>query len=123
MNQTKNFDEYFSDFDEDIIKKLEQIRTEIKNQIPEVEECIKYAIPTFIFKNKNLIHFAAYKNHIGIYPGSEAIVVFEKELENYKTSKGAIQIPLFAELPLDLIIKIAKYRESKILENTKTTTK
>ncbi len=123
MNQHKNFDEYFSDFDKDIIDKLEQIRNEIKNEIPEVEECIKYAIPTFTFKNKNLIHFAAYKNHIGIYPGSEAIVVFEKELENYKTSKGAIQIPLSLELPLELIKKIANYRKSKIIQSTKTTTK
>lgn len=123
MNQHKNFDEYFSDFNKDIIEKLEKIRTEIKNEIPEVKECIKYAIPTFTFKNQNLIHFASYKNHIGIYPGAEAIIVFEKELENYKTSKGAIQIPLSSELPLELIKKIANYRKSKILQSTKTTTK
>ena len=123
MKDYKNFEDYFSDFDTKIVEKLEQIRAEIKNEIPEVEECIKYAMPTFIFKKKNLIHFAAYKNHIGIYPGSEAIVVFEKELENYKTSKGAIQIPLSSKLPLELIKKIAVYRKSKILQSTKTTTK
>ncbi|WP_333850555.1 iron chaperone [Epilithonimonas sp.] len=119
MKTYKNFEDYFSYFDKEIIEKLEQIRTEIKNEIPEVEECIKYAMPTFTFKIKNLIHFAAYKNHIGIYPGSEAIVVFEKELENYKTSKGSIQIPLSSELPLELINKIANYRKSKILQSTK----
>ncbi|MFC4164478.1 iron chaperone [Epilithonimonas zeae] len=123
MKTYKNFEDYFSDFNLEMIEKLERIRIEIKNEIPEVEECIKYAMPTFTLNNKNLVHFAAYKNHIGIYPGPEAIVVFEKELENYKTSKGAIQIPLSSELPLELISKIAVYRKFKILQNTKTTTK
>lgn len=119
----KTFEDYFSDFETEIVEKLELIRIEIKNKIPEAEECIKYAMPTFTLRNKNLIHFAAYKNHIGIYPGSEAIVVFEKELRNYKTSKGAIQIPLMSELPLELIRNIAVYRHSEILQSTKTTTK
>jgi len=123
MKIYKSFEDYFSDFDKEIIEKLEYIRTEIKNEIPQVEECFKYAMPAFTYQNKNLIHFAAYKNHIGIYPGSEAIVIFEKELKNYKTSKGAIQIPLISELPLELIRKIAVYRKSKILQSTKTTKK
>jgi len=123
MKTYKNFEDYFSDFNLEIIEKLERIRIEIKNEIPEVEECIKYAMPTFTLNNKNLVHFAAYKNHIGIYPGPEAIVIFEKLLENYKTSKGAIQIPLSSKLPLELIKKIAVYRKSKILQSTKTTTK
>jgi len=123
MKTYKNFEDYFSDFNLEMIEKLERIRIEIKNEIPEVEECIKYAMPTFTLNNKNLVHFAAYKNHIGIYPGPEAVVVFEKELENYKTSKGAIQIPLSSELPLELISKIAVYRKFKILQSTKTTTK
>lgn len=123
MKPCKTFEDYFADFDKEIIEKLEQIRTEIKNEIPQVEECIKYAMPTFTYQNKNLIHFAVYKNHIGIYPGSEAIVVFEKELKHYKTSKGAIQIPLMSELPLELIRKIASYRKSEILQRTKTTKK
>lgn len=123
METYKTFDDYFSQFNDYVIEKLEQIRTEINNEIPEVEECIKYAMPTLIFKNKNLIHFAAYKNHIGIYPGPEAILVFAKDLKDYKTSKGAIQIPLSSELPLDLINKIANYRKSEILQSTKTTTK
>ena len=123
MKTYKNFEDYLSDFNLEMIEKLERIRIEIKNEIPEVEECIKYAMPTFTLNNKNLVHFAAYKNHIRIYPGPEAIVVFEKELENYKTSKGAIQIPLSSELPLELISKIAVYRKFKILQSTKTTTK
>lgn len=123
MKPHQTFEDYFADFDKGTSKKLEQIRTEIKNEIPELEECIRYAMPTFTFRNKNLIHFAAYKNHIGIYPGSEAIVAFEKELKNYKTSKGAIQILLISELPLELIRNIAVYRQSEILQRTKTTKK
>jgi len=123
MKSYKNFEDYFSDFERETAEKLEQIRNGIKSTIPDVEECIKYAMPTFMFKNKNLIHFAAYKNHIGIYPGPEVIVIFEKELSNYKTSKGAIQIALSSEPPLDLIKNIVNYRKSKILQNTKTTTK
>jgi len=123
MKPHQTFEYYFADFNQEIIEKLEQIRNEIKNEILEVEECIKYAIPTFTFNNQNLIHFAAYKNHIGIYPGSEAIVAFEKELKNYKTSKGAIQIPFPSELPFELIKKIANFNKSKILQRTKTTTK
>lgn len=123
MKSYKNFEDYFSDFERETAEKLEQIRNGIKTTIPDVEECIKYAMPTFTFKNKNLIHFAAYKNHIGIYPGPEVIMIFEKELSNYKTSKGAIQIPLSSDPPLDLIKNIVNYRKSKILQNTKTTTK
>ena len=123
METYKTFEDYFSDFDKEIVEKLEQIKSVIKKEIPEVEECIKYAMPTFIFQKKNLIHFAAYKNHIGIYPGPEAIVVFAKDVEHYKTSKGAIQIPLSSELPLELIKNIANYRKSEILQSTKTTTK
>ena len=123
MKSYRNFEDYFYDFERETAEKLEQIRNGIKTTIPDVEEFIKYAMPTFTFKNKNLIHFAAYKNHIGIYPGPEAIVVFEKELKKYKTSKGAIQIPLSSDIPLDLIKNIVDYRKSKILQNTKTTTK
>lgn len=119
----KNFEDYFSQFDEELRNKLENIRTEIKKEIPEAEECIKYLMPTFVFKDKNLIHFAAFTNHIGLYPGPEAISFYEKELANYKTSKGAIQIPLDEEVPLDLIKKIVRHAKERILKTTKTTNK
>ena len=119
METYKTFEDYFSQFKEDVIEKLEQIRIEIRKEIPEVEECIKYAMPTFIFQKKNLIHFAAYKNHIGIYPGPEAISFYEKELSNYKTSKGAIQIPLDEDVPLDLIKKIVQHGKERILKTKK----
>ena len=65
-------------------------------------------MPTF-WKGCNIIHFAAAKNHIGIYPGAEAIVAFADRLKDYKTSKGAIQLPGGKELPLELIAEIARW--------------
>mgnify|MGYP003868155255 FL=1 len=119
----KNFQEYFSQFDQTIIDKLETIRTAIKNETSEAEECIKYLMPTFVFHGKNMIHFAAFTNHIGLYPGPEAISFYEKELSNYKTSKGAIQIPLDQDVPLELIKKIVQHAKARILKTTKTTNK
>lgn len=119
----KTFEDYFSQFDEEIRNKLETIRTEIKNEIPEAEECIKYLMPTFVFQNKNLIHFAAFRNHIGLYPGPEAVTFLEKELAQYKTSKGAIQIPLTEKAPSELIKKIVNHAKERILKTTKTTNK
>lgn len=115
----KSFQDYFSQFDADIVSKLQAIRTEIKKEIPDSEECIKYLMPTVVYQNKNLIHFAVFKNHIGLYPGPEAVNFFEKELAGYKTSKGAIQIPLEEAVPVALIQKIVQY----IAQTTKTTNK
>lgn len=117
----KNFEDYFSQFDHALVDKLETIRIAIKNEIPEATECIKYLMPTFVFHGKNMIHFAAFTNHIGLYPGPEAVAFFEKELSNYKTSKGAIQIPLDDDVPLDLIKKIVQHSKERILKTTKTT--
>jgi len=119
----KTFEDYFSQFDEELIFKLETIRLVIKKEITEATECIKYLMPTFVYQNKNLIHFAVFKNHIGLYPGPEAISFYEKELSNYKTSKGAIQIPLDEDVPLELIKKIVQHARERILKTTKTTNK
>lgn len=119
----KNFEDYFSQFDQTLINKLETIRTAIRKEVPEAEECIKYLMPTYVFQDKNLIHFAAFTNHIGLYPGPEAISFYEKELSNYKTSKGAIQIPLDENVPSDLIKKIVQHGRERILKTTKTTNK
>lgn len=123
METFKTFEDYFSQFDDKLRNKLETIRIAIRNEIPEAEECIKYLMPTFVFQGKNMIHFAAFTNHIGLYPGPEAISFYEKELSNYKTSKGAIQIPLDEDVPLDLIKKIVQHGKERILKTTKTTNK
>ncbi len=102
-------DEFISSFPGDIQIMLEKIRAAIHEVAPDAKEKIGYGIPTFTLNGKNLIHFSAYKKHIGLYPGSNAIAVFAKELDGYNTSKGTIQLPLDKPLPLELIQKITKH--------------
>ena len=101
-------DEYISRQDENIRHRLNAIRDTIRTAIPEAVEKISYQMPTYR-KGRNVIHFAAAKNHIGIYPGGEATTVFADRLTEYKTGKGTIQIRHGQELPLELIAEIAKW--------------
>lgn len=108
----KDIDDYINKFPNDIQEKLQEIRKVIHNCVPEATEAISWGMPTFKL-NGNLIHFAAFKKHIGLYPGVSPIIEFEKELANYKTSKGAIQLPLDKPIPFDLIKKIVKFRKKE----------
>ena len=99
-------DEYIAAQDEAVQPRLNAIRETIHAAIPNAAEKISYKMPTY-WKGRNIIHFAAFKSHIGLYPGGEAPVVFADKLKDYKTSKGTIQFPLDKELPLDLIDEIA----------------
>jgi uncharacterized protein YdhG (YjbR/CyaY superfamily) len=105
----KSVDEYISTFPKDIQKTLEQVRQTIKKSAPEAEETINYQIPTFKL-NGNLVHFAAFKNHIGFYPAPSGLKAFKKEISNYKSSKGSVQFPINEPIPVSLISKIVKYR-------------
>jgi uncharacterized protein YdhG (YjbR/CyaY superfamily) len=102
-------DEYIQGFPDNIQKLLEQVRNTISSAAPEAEEAISYAIPTFKL-NGNLVHFAAFKNHIGFYPAPTGLKEFKKELSLYAQGKGSAQFPLDQPLPLALITKIVKYR-------------
>lgn len=108
--QINTIDEYNGQFPFEIKEKLEKIRQLIKSISPEAEETIKYQIPTFKIKGKNLIHFAAFKKHIGFYPSSSGISAFKNKLFQYKTSKGAVQFPLNEELPMELIREMVQFR-------------
>ena len=105
--------EYIEKQDTDIKPRLYEIYETIRTAVPAAEERYSYGMPTF-WKGRNIIHFAAMKNHIGVYPGSEAIGVFADKLKGYKTSKGAIQFPNNEEIPLDLISEIADWWYRKI---------
>ena len=100
--------EYIEEQEEALKPRLRQVYKTIREELPDAEERISWGMPTFR-KGINLIHFAAAKKHIGLYPGSEAILAFESELNAYKTSKGAIQFPHDRELPLELIRRIARW--------------
>ena len=107
--QYKNIDEYISLFPKEIQDKLKEIRKTIRESAPEASEAISYQMPTFKL-NGNLVHFAAFKNHIGFFPTPSGIATFKKELSKYTTSKGTIQFPLDKPIPLDLVRRIVKYR-------------
>jgi uncharacterized protein YdhG (YjbR/CyaY superfamily) len=102
-------DEYIQGFPAHVRQLLEEMRSTIRKAVPAAEEAIKYAIPTFVL-NGNLVHFAAFKNHIGFYPAPGGIEAFKKELSVYEGSKGTIRFPFDKPLPRALISKIVKYR-------------
>ena len=101
-------EEYISKQDSNIRPRLTAVYETIRTVLPEAEERISWSMPTF-WKGRNIIHFAAAKNHIGLYPGPEAVEMFADRLSGYKTSKGAIQFSNNKELPLDLIAEIARW--------------
>ena len=89
----ETIDEYISEYPADKQKIMQEIRELVHKELPEVKEKISWQMPTFQYHG-NLIHFAAHNKHIGLYPGPSAITYFQEDLHNYKTSKGAIQLPL-----------------------------
>lgn len=103
--------DYIKSCPQNVQEKLYQIRQIIEKAAPLAKQKISWRMPTY-YQNGNLAHFASHKNHIGFYPGAEAIEKFKEELKNYVTSKGAVQFPYAKDLPEDLIIKIVKYRVS-----------
>jgi uncharacterized protein YdhG (YjbR/CyaY superfamily) len=113
-----SIDEYIQTFPEDIQKILREIRATIKAAAPDAEEKISYQMPTF-FLNGNLIHFAAFKNHIGLYPTPSGTEAFKRELSIYQGAKGSVRLPLDEPMPLKLISKIVKFR---VAENSKKVT-
>jgi uncharacterized protein YdhG (YjbR/CyaY superfamily) len=120
--QAKNIDEYIEGFPKQVQEILEKLRVTIREAAPEAEETINYAIPTFTLKG-NLVHFAAFKNHIGFYPAPSGIEAFKKELSVYEGAKGSVQFPIDKPLPLGLITKIVKFRVKENLERTKSKVK
>ena len=109
-----NIDEYIALFPADVQATLQALRTAIRETAPDTTEAIAYQMPTFRLKGKNLVHFAAYKNHIGFYPTPSPIEHFAAELSAYKTSKGAIQFPIDQPLPFDLIKRMVALRVDQI---------
>jgi uncharacterized protein YdhG (YjbR/CyaY superfamily) len=111
-------DEYIAAFPANVQKKLKEIRSAIRASAPDAGEKISYAIPTFTL-NGNLVHFAAFKNHIGFYPAPKGIEAFKKELSKYEGGKGTVQFPMDKPLPVALIKKIVRYRARQNRESVK----
>jgi uncharacterized protein YdhG (YjbR/CyaY superfamily) len=113
-----SIDDYIATFPKDTQKILREIRSTIKAAAPDATEKISYQMPTF-FLEGNLVHFAAFKNHIGFYPVPSGIEAFKKELSVYEGGKGSVQFPLDQPMPLKLISKIVKYRVAENLKKAK----
>ena len=111
-NKPTTIDEYIAAQAEEVRPILELIRKTIREAAPEAVEKISWSMPTF-WQRENLIHFAAFKKHIGIYPGDLSRTPFEQRLSAYKTTKGAIQLPLDKPIDYDLIAEITKYRAAQ----------
>lgn len=112
----ETIDEYIAQFPDDIQTRLKQLRAVIRKAAPHAVEKISWSMPTFR-QEENLIHFAAFKRHIGLFPGAEGVAAFAGKLEGFKTSKGAIQLPNDKELPLDLVAEITRFRVQKVEGN------
>ncbi|MBQ3479057.1 MAG: DUF1801 domain-containing protein [Clostridia bacterium] len=104
----QTIDEYIAMQDEAVQPRLQEVRGIIHSAIPEAEEHISWSMPTF-WKGRNLIHFAALKKHLGLYPGGEATRVFGEALKDFDVSKGTIRIPWNRALPETLIREIARW--------------
>ena len=104
----KTIDAYILQQPEEFHSRLFQVREVLRNALPEASEKISWHMPTY-WNRRNLIHFACFKKHLGIYPGPEAIEAFAEQLKDYHTSKGAIQFPHNRKLPLTLIEEIARW--------------
>ena len=101
-------DEYILMQPENIREILNKVRRSIREVLPDAKECISWSMPTYKGK-QNIIHFAAFKNHLGIYPGDKAIEYFKDRLDGYRFSKGAVQFQYNEPVPYDLIAQIAKW--------------
>ncbi|MDR1747687.1 MAG: DUF1801 domain-containing protein [Spirochaetaceae bacterium] len=110
----ETIDEYIQQFSGETETRLRKIREVIREAVPEAKEKIRYAMPTFTLGGKNLVHFAAFKKHIGFYPTPEGITDFSEELARYKSSKGSAQFPLNEPAPYDLIRRMTLSRAASL---------
>lgn len=104
----KTIDAYIAEQPESVQPLLNQVRNTLRTALPDTKERIAWNMPSYWNKHY-IIHFAAFKKHIGLYPGAEAMENFADRLTEYKTSKGALQLPYNKPLPLELIEEIAKW--------------
>jgi len=104
----KSIDDYVDRFPKETQQLLEKMRVTIRKVAPKAKESISYGMPTFIL-GRNRVYFAAYKNHIGFYPGG-AIAPFKEDLSAYKSTKGGVQFPINEPLPTALVSRIVKAR-------------
>jgi uncharacterized protein YdhG (YjbR/CyaY superfamily) len=107
MNATA---QYIASFAPDIQDRLHQVRTLVLDLVPEPVEVMAYGIPTVDFAGKHVIHYAGYAQHIGVYPGPEALAALTPLLAGYKSAKGSVQFPHTLPLPVAVIAALVEHR-------------
>lgn len=118
-DQFATIDEYIASFPPDAQEKLRGIRTVIHQAVPDAEEAIRYGIPTFRLEGSNLVHFAAFRDHLSFFPTASGVEHFRKELSSYTLGKGTIQIPLDEPVPYDIVERIARFRAGETRKHKK----
>jgi uncharacterized protein YdhG (YjbR/CyaY superfamily) len=113
-------DEYIASFPPDVRETLQGMRAVIRRAVPDAEEAIRYGIPTFRLYGSNLVHFAAFRDHLSFFPTAAGVEKFQNELSGYRLSRGTIQIPLNAPVPYDLMERIARFRAEETRKGKKT---
>lgn len=116
-------DDYLESFEGEVRSRLDLVRQTIREEVPEAVEVLSYAIPTFDLNGHHLIHFAGFKNHLGLYPTPEGILSFEAELAPYKKAKGSVQLPHDQPLPVELLRQIVRSRAADVLSKKPKTRK
>jgi uncharacterized protein YdhG (YjbR/CyaY superfamily) len=116
---TKSIDEFISNYPPEIQTILQKIRALIQKSAPGAEEAMSYGIPTFKLNGKNLVHFSAFKEHIGFYPTPSGIEKFKKELSAYEWAKGSVKFSLDKPIPYALIGKITQFRVKEVAGQAK----
>lgn len=115
----RNIDEYIEGYPKNVQALLRKIRLTIRKVAPHGEEAIKYQLPTLVLKG-NVVHYGAFKKHIGFYPTSSGTTKFKKELSRLKWEKGSIQFPLDKPIPYGLIARITKFRAKENLQRAES---
>ncbi|MBU0928280.1 MAG: DUF1801 domain-containing protein [Spirochaetes bacterium] len=114
----RDVDEYIQGFPEEKRDVLRKVREVVLGAAPGAVERISYGMPTYTM-NGTLVHFAAFKNHLGLYPAPSGVTAFEGELSRYRHAKGSIRFPFAEEIPYDLIRRIVLYKVAALSSHVK----
>ncbi len=114
----KTIDDYIAGFPPEVQEILRKVRQTVRDAAPDAQEAIRYRIPTFVL-NGNLVHFAAFKKHIGFYPTPSGTERFKEALAGYAGAKGSVRFPLDEPIPYELIGEIVRFRVKESLERAR----
>lgn len=119
MVSSKAVNDYIRSFSAIVQKRLQAVQKIIREEVDSSEEVISYGVPAFKRNNKYVVYFAAFKDHISIYPASDAMEQSLPEIKKHRTGKGTLQFPLDKQIPLPLVRKVVRYLVKENKERTR----